>query len=247
MTVVLRLMPLAAYQPEHGGPLSPASLDSEGFVHGTADEQTLLAVANAFYRDADGPQIALEIDTERLSAEVRFEAPAPAPPPGVAADVRFPHVYGPIEHDAIVGVRYARRSVDGTYLGFERRPEIAEHLDLLPHPEGGWFRRTWTSPESVQLERGVRATATAILYLLPDGQSSHLHSVASQELWLWHGPGDLELTIDDTITTLGSPSNGNQPQVLVPAGATQSARAHGDVLVSCVVSPGFDFADFRMR
>ncbi|MQA61468.1 MAG: DUF952 domain-containing protein [Actinophytocola sp.] len=239
-------MPLAAYTPEPGEWLRPASLDSEGFVHCTTDEQTLLAVANTYYRDADGPHIALEIDIGRLSAEVRFEAAAPGPPPGVAAEVPFPHVYGAIEYDAIVGMRYARRSVDGTYVGFERRPEIAERLDLLPHPEGGWFRRTWTSRESVQLKRGVRATATAILYLLPDGQTSHPHSVASQELWLWHGPGEVELTVDDSITTLGTPTNGNLPQVLVPEGALQSARARGDVLVSCVVSPGFDFADFRM-
>lgn len=232
-------MPLADFT--SGQPLRPASLDDEGFVHCTADEQTLLGVANSFYRDAEGQQIALEIDTERLSSEVRFEAPAPAPPPGVAADVLFPHVYGPIEPDAIVGVRHARRGVNGTYVGFERRPEIAERLDLLPHPEGGWFRRTWTSPESVQLERGVRATATAILYLLPDGQTSRPHSVASDELWLWHGPGELDLTIDGSTTTLGA-----LPQVLVPAGAVQSARARGDVLVSCVVSPGFDFADFQM-
>lgn len=240
MSVVLHLIPRAAYTP--GEPLRPASLDTEGFVHCTADEDTLLAVANAFYRDADGPQIALEVDTERVNAQVRFEAAFPAPPPGVAADVLFPHVYGPIEPDAIVGIRHARRGVDGTFTAFEPRPAVAEHLNLLPHPEGGWFRRTWTSPESVRLERGVRATATAILYLLPDGQTSHPHSVASDELWLWHGPGDLELTVDGSVSTLG----GRTPQVLVPAGAVQSARARGDVLVSCVVSPGFDFADFRM-
>ena len=42
---------------------------------------------------------------------------------------------------------------------------------------------------------------------------------------------------------------GQQPQVVVPAGAWQAARPAGDqpVLVSCVVSPGFDFADFTMR
>ncbi|MFG1885860.1 cupin domain-containing protein [Micromonospora sp. NPDC049102] len=38
------------------------------------------------------------------------------------------------------------------------------------------------------------------------------------------------------------------PQILVPAGQWQSARPAGDehVLVSCVVSPGFEFADFHM-
>lgn len=247
VTVVLHLMPLDAYTPEPGGLLSPASLDSEGFVHCTADEQTLVAVANAFYRDADGQQIALEIDVELVRAEVRFEPADPTPPPGVAADVLFPHIYGPIDHDAVVAVRYARRDVDGTYLGFDRRPPTAEHLDLLPHPEGGWFRRTWTSAANVQLPRGTRATATAILYLLPDGQTSRPHSVASDELWLWHGPGHLDLTVDGSVTNLGAASQNAQPQALVPAGAVQSAQARGDTLVTCVVSPGFDFADLQMH
>jgi uncharacterized protein (DUF952 family) len=62
------------------------SLATEGFIHCTADPQTLLAVANALYRDADGEMVVLEIDQRRLASEVRWEAAAPAPPPGVAAD-----------------------------------------------------------------------------------------------------------------------------------------------------------------
>ncbi|WP_308210084.1 cupin domain-containing protein [Actinomadura madurae] len=48
--------------------------------------------------------------------------------------------------------------------------------------------------------------------------------------------------------TLGPDVAGGQvPQAVVPANAWQAARPAGDeeVLVSCVVSPGFDFADFR--
>ncbi len=56
---------------------------------------------------------------------------------------------------------------------------------------------------------------------------------------------------DDTSydVTLGPDVlGGQQPQAVVPAGAWQSARPAGDtaVLVSCVVSPGFDFADFEL-
>ncbi|WP_460368287.1 cupin domain-containing protein, partial [Actinocorallia lasiicapitis] len=39
---------------------------------------------------------------------------------------------------------------------------------------------------------------------------------------------------------------GQAPQAIVPAGVWQAARSGADeTLVSCVVSPGFDFADFR--
>ena len=67
------------------------------------------------------------------------------------------------------------------------RPALAEMLDLQPHPEGGWFRQTWASPEIVPLPDGrVRPTATLIHFLLPAGESSAWHRVASDEIWLAH-------------------------------------------------------------
>lgn len=245
MTVVLHMMSWEDYLRTPDEPLRPASLHSEGFVHCTADEPTLLAVANAFYQEVRQPQVAVQVETDRLTAPVLFEEAA-AEPPGVTAGTRFPHVYGPIDRQAVVGVLHARRDLDGTYRSFERQPALAGDLGLLPHPEGGWYRRTWTSPQHVDLLRGRRATATSILYLLCDGETSQPHTVASDELWLWHGPGRVELMVDEQLVELGSPTENLTPQAVVPADAVQYARAHGDVVVSCVVSPGFDFADFRV-
>ncbi|QJY44450.1 cupin domain-containing protein [Pseudonocardia broussonetiae] len=120
-------------------------------------------------------------------------------------------------------------------------PEAAAH-DLAPHPEGGWYRRTWTSPVVVDTPRGARPSATAILYLL-DGVSAR-HRVASAEVWLWHSGSPVELTVDDVPVVLDAA----RPQQVVGAGVWQSARLLGPepALVSCVVSPGFDFADFEM-
>jgi uncharacterized protein (DUF952 family) len=95
---------------------APPSLTAEGFIHCTGDAETLLAVANALYRDAVGEMLVLEIDEQQLSAEVRWEPATPAPPPAVGYDVQFPHVYGPIDRSAVVGVRAMRRSDDGAYL-----------------------------------------------------------------------------------------------------------------------------------
>jgi hypothetical protein len=41
---------------------------------------------------------------------------------------------------------------------------------------------------------------------------------------------------------------GQVPQHVIPAGHWQAARPAGleEVLVSCVVAPGFDFADFSL-
>jgi uncharacterized protein len=121
------------------------------------------------------------------------------------------------------------------------RPATAERLDLQPHPEGGWFRRTWTSPARLD---GDRPAATAIYYLLMPGERSAPHVVDADELWLWHGPGALTLMVGDERAVLGS----ERPQLLVPAGVWQGTDpADDEVLVSCVVSPGFVWEGFRLE
>lgn len=134
-----------------------------------------------------------------------------------------------------------------------QRPTTAERLDLAPHPEGGWFRRTWTSPLPVETPNGQRPAATCIHYLLLPSEKSEWHVVTSDELWLWHGPGRLELSLggdgaepgEATTVVLGPDE---AAQMLVPAGVWQAARPldADEVLVSCFVSPGFDFADWRL-
>lgn len=139
------------------------------------------------------------------------------------------------------------------------RPPLAEQLDLSPHPEGGWYRETWRSPVTFAPDGydGPRASATCIYFLLSAGEESQWHRVRSAELWLWHAGGPLQLRLGGTgrtpadppeVVTLGSDIGaGQSPQVIVPPGAWQAARPAGDdVLVSCVVSPGFDFADFEL-
>jgi uncharacterized protein len=78
---------------------------------------------------------------------------------------------------------------------------------------------------------------------------SRRHRVRSAELWCRHGGSPVALHIGE------SPADGDEhvldadhPQVLVPAGAWQTARLLGTepALVTCVVSPGFDFADFEL-
>jgi hypothetical protein len=132
------------------------------------------------------------------------------------------------------------------------KPELATLLDLEPHPEGGWYRETWRSAVEFEPEGydGTRASATAIYFLLSPGEESRLHRVRSAEIWLWHSGGPLTLEYDEQSVTLGPDVQaGEQPQVVIPAGAWQAARPAGvePVLVSCIVSPGFDFADFTMR
>lgn len=132
-----------------------------------------------------------------------------------------------------------------------RRPALAEALDLEPHPEGGWYRQTWVSPETVTLPDGrVRPTATLIYFLLPAGEASAWHRVASDEVWLAHqGPVTIELGGTGSAPLLGETVVVDvvEPQALVPAGTWQRTQAGPtDALVSCLVSPGFDFDDFEL-
>ena len=133
--------------------------------------------------------------------------------------------------------------------------EIKALLKLEPHPvEGGFYRRTYTSPGTVDLPRGLRAQGTAIYYLLEAGTFSELHVLESDEIFHFY-LGDpvemLQLHPDGSsaVVTLGPDlSAGQQVQVIVPAGVWQGTRLIGEgrvALLGCTVTPGFDYADYR--
>jgi len=127
---------------------------------------------------------------------------------------------------------------------------IIDRLGLEPHPEGGWFRETWREA----VAPGERASATAIHFLLEAEQRSHWHRVDAAELWLWHAGSALALSLSPvsqgpvrTVPLGPDVLSGEQPQALVPAGHWQAAEPLGGwALVSCVVSPGFEFAGFEL-
>jgi hypothetical protein len=133
--------------------------------------------------------------------------------------------------------------------------EIKKTLRLEPHPvEGGFFRRTYTSPGTAALERGERAQGTAIYYLLEPGTFSEMHVLDSDEMFHFY-LGDpvemLQLYPDggSALFTLGSDLEaGHHVQLVVPAGVWQGTRLIGEgkvALLGCTVTPGFDFADYR--
>ena len=123
-------------------------------------------------------------------------------------------------------------------------------LNLAPHPEGGWYRETWRS----EAAEGARAAVTAILFLLEKGQRSHWHKVDATELWLFHAGGALRLDLAASdegpvrSARLGPDVlDGAQPQLRIGPGEWQAAEAdRGWALVSCIVSPGFEFDGFTL-
>lgn len=143
-------------------------------------------------------------------------------------------------------------------------PDWAADLGLQPHPEGGYYAETWRSGVTVPAGAlpagygGDRSAATAILFLLLPGQRSAWHLVRSDELWFHHRGGPLALRLGGVDPARPGAAQehllgpgieaGQRPQLLVPGGVWQSAEPVGEaVLVSCVVAPGFEFADFRLE
>ncbi len=150
---------------------------------------------------------------------------------------------------------------------------VIQSLGLERHPEGGWYRRTWQSSiaagnasaahdggEMGEYTTGARPLASLIYFLLPAGDASAWHMVDADELWLWHGPGLLTLEFGGngsepdkegaTRVTLGVPADDPTQvcaQAIIPAGTWQrTLPTADDVLVSCVVSPGFTYAGFAL-
>lgn len=141
-----------------GEPLRPASLASEGFIHCTAGDDLMLTVANLFYKGQAGDFLALEIDESKVTAPVKWEAPAPMPgaqkpadtsvmPPEAKAEFGsvpetsgapapvFPHIYGPLNPDAVVGVRKLVRAEDGSFTGYAPLEPIKQEQAPAAPPE----------------------------------------------------------------------------------------------------------------
>jgi uncharacterized protein (DUF952 family) len=121
--VILHLLPSSTWRDLAGEErYLPASYGADGFVHCSGSDEVMLAVANRYYRDAptpDGDELVVwDLDESRLSAEVRWEAPDPAPPPDVPPGTLFPHVYGPLELEAVVRVRRLVRDESGAFVGY---------------------------------------------------------------------------------------------------------------------------------
>jgi uncharacterized protein (DUF952 family) len=79
------------------------SLKTDGFIHCSTDTQ-VLPVAESYY-PGQRSLLVLMIDPARLASDLKWEPPSGgAPPPGVPVGELFPHIYGPINLDAIVKV-----------------------------------------------------------------------------------------------------------------------------------------------
>ncbi len=132
----------------------------------------------------------------------------------------------------------------------QRAQELIERLGLRPHPEGGFFKEVYRSPNKVYSSQvqAERNAVTEIYFLLCKGQVSRFHSVKHDEFWHFFEGDPLRLISgkEGTLNEVLLSPNYMNFQALVEAQDWQAAETTGAYsLVGCTVAPGFDFADFR--
>jgi uncharacterized protein (DUF952 family) len=113
--MILHITSRAAWKDaqQRGEYIAP-SLQSEGFIHCSTEKQ-VAHVANAFYR-GQHDLVLLNIDEAKLKPELKWEAPAGPAAPGISDSDSFPHIFGPINVEAIASVLdFAADPASGTF------------------------------------------------------------------------------------------------------------------------------------
>jgi predicted cupin superfamily sugar epimerase len=134
-------------------------------------------------------------------------------------------------------------------------------LDLVRHPEGGYYKESYRSSEIIQLaglpERflGPRVFSTCIYFLLLENEISHLHRIKSDEVWHFYTGSSLTIHVIDPQGGYQNMKLGQSIEVgevlqgVVKAGCWFGAKIEGMgpySLVGCSVAPGFEFEDFEL-
>lgn len=135
-----------------------------------------------------------------------------------------------------------------------------DKLNLQKHPEGGYFKETYRSEESIDASlldgtiEGVRSLSTGIYFLLERSNFSAFHRIKSDEMWHFYEGASLCVHM---INEKGEYSKqmigrnleqGELFQFVVPANTWFASEViDGDYsLVGCTVAFGFDFRDFEL-
>ena len=133
--------------------------------------------------------------------------------------------------------------------------DIVKLLGLIELPEeGGYYSRTYQSPESVELPRGNRALGDAIYYLITEDQFSGLHKLKCDEMWHFYAGDPVEMLLfsedEFQVKELGNTDfNIHRPQQLVRANQWQGTKLKAGgkwALIGTNAFPAYDHADFTL-
>ena len=123
--------------------------------------------------------------------------------------------------------------------------ELIQRLELEPHPEGGFYKRTYTAENNA---------FSSILFLLVKGNFSAFHRIRSDEQWNWYSGDDIVIHEIDpegnyVLTRLSGQKEKENFQYVVKGGhwfASECSGMKGFALCGCTVIPAFRFSDFEL-
>lgn len=131
-----------------------------------------------------------------------------------------------------------------------------DHYKMAGHEEGGFFYQVLKSDQTIQLEgQKPRALYTSIYFLLTSNNPSRFHRLTADEVWYYHYGSPLTVHMitaegDYQQVTLGTDvEQGQVLQAVVPKGTIFGSTVEDSdsySLVSCMVSPGFEYDDFEL-
>ncbi len=135
-----------------------------------------------------------------------------------------------------------------------------EHLGLIQHPEGGFYKEIYRSEEIIDEKalpgryEGLHNFGTSIYFLLEGQHFSAFHRIKSDEIWHFYEGVCINLYLLDShglkIQKMGvEPEMNNLRQLVIRKGTWFAAEVdnhQGFALVGCSVAPGFEFDDFEL-
>ncbi len=224
------------------------SLANEGFMHFCSAHQVKNVVATFYPLETDLKL--LVVDVSLLRSELRYEPAAPGLPEQMYteffASQMFPHLYGPLDVDAIIDVieveRFNGQNVHGDTAAMLRH----YRFDRLP-VEGTLFKSTWRA-ELASIHDGPAGTAMIGLYANQPQSLSCFHKLDYDEVWHVYGGDAFTLFLlfpggRSTEITMGpNLLAGEKVQFVVPAGVWQAGCLNQGgryALFGCTMAPGF--------
>jgi uncharacterized protein (DUF952 family) len=107
MATTYHLVPREVWDAHDKVDYAPYSLREEGFIHCTDGMDNLAETANKHYRNDPRPFYVLTIDLGKLKSRWQYDDPQRI----------YPHIYGPLNREAVIRVEGMPREVDGTFVG----------------------------------------------------------------------------------------------------------------------------------
>ena len=111
--IIYHLVPIDYWESQPADrPYTPADFAREGFIHCTQGDEQLAVVANRYYRQDERQWLVLALDEQAITAEIKYE-------PG-RDGLLYPHIYGPLNCEAVIEVLPMPRDPGGVFQPLKR-------------------------------------------------------------------------------------------------------------------------------